>query len=159
MSEYKLTEEIIRLSKANNWDEAKLEWELEDVYWQSESEECLCGHSPINEICILRNTKNDDQVTVGNYCVKKFLDLPSGKIFDAIRRIKKDDSKALNGTTIGFAQKRGWIEDWECAFYYETMHKRRLEEWQLPERKKINHKILDQVNQARKIADTIDGSA
>ena len=46
MSEYKLAEQIIQLSVANTWDEAKLEWQLEEIYRQEEPDTCLCGHSP-----------------------------------------------------------------------------------------------------------------
>ncbi len=38
MSEYKLTQEIIPLSVAGTWDEAKLEWTLEEVYEADEPE-------------------------------------------------------------------------------------------------------------------------
>ena len=96
MSQYKLTQGIIHLSEANTWDEAKLEWELAEVYQQDEPDTCLCCYFPINEIRVLRNKRNHQVTRVGNVCVKKFLGLPSYKIFDALRRIAEDESRALN---------------------------------------------------------------
>ena len=52
MSEYKLAKEIIALSKASNWDQAKLEWSLESIYKEDEPDTCLCGHFPIIEILL-----------------------------------------------------------------------------------------------------------
>lgn len=94
MSEYKLTQAILQRSVASNWDEAKLEWNLEDMYEADEPDTCLCGHTPIIELCILRNRLNNNDALVGNCCVKKFIGLPSDKIFQALRRVRKDTEKA-----------------------------------------------------------------
>lgn len=66
MSEYKLTSGVISLSVADNWDAAKLEWALQEVYEADEPERCLCGHFPIIELCILSNSRNGNLATVGN---------------------------------------------------------------------------------------------
>jgi hypothetical protein len=58
MSESRLAQEIIGLSNANIWEKAKLEWILDNVEYKEESETCLCGHFPINEICVLVNKQN-----------------------------------------------------------------------------------------------------
>jgi len=107
MGEYKLKPEIIHLSVANNWSEARLEWELKNIYIEDEPMTCLCRHHPIIEICEIRNTKNKNEAIVGNCCVKKFLGLPSDKIFSALARINTDNSRALNEETIKYAYKKG----------------------------------------------------
>ena len=48
MSEYRLMQEIIDRSFAKAWPEAKLEWELVEVYEAHDREPCLCGHFPIS---------------------------------------------------------------------------------------------------------------
>lgn len=149
MSGYQLTKEIICLSQAQTWDEAKLEWQLVDVYDQEEPDTCLCGHFPINEICVLRNERNGRVTEVGNICVKKFLGLPSEKIFQALRRISKDDSKALNAEGIQHASDRGWLNDWETNFCFDTMRKRTLSENQLAKRREINQLVLRQTRRKR----------
>lgn len=53
MSEFQLMREIVALSQASTWDKAKLECELESVYEEEEPDTCLCGHFPINEICVI----------------------------------------------------------------------------------------------------------
>ena len=68
--QYQLAQEIIDRSNATNWDEAKLEWKLEEVYCEDEPDVCLCGHFPIMELCVLHNKHNGNRAVVGNVCVK-----------------------------------------------------------------------------------------
>ena len=147
--EYKLAEEIVALSDADVWDRAKLEWELEDIYHEEEPDTCLCGQFPINELCYLRNTKNGNRALVGNVCVKKFLGLPSDKIFDAINRTIKDINKALNAEAIDHAFKKRWISQWERDFYFDTWRKRLLSYKQAVKRIEINERVLRNVRNAR----------
>lgn len=142
MSEYILINEIVNLSFSNFWDEAKLEWSLSQIYEADEPERCLCSHFPIIEICVLHNTKNGNFATVGNCCVKKFIGLPSDKIFAAVKRVRKDNEKSLNAEAIHHAHEKGWINDWEYGFSMNTTRKRNLSIKQLQTRKKVNEKML-----------------
>ncbi len=142
MSKYKLAEEIIARSEADTWDEAKLEWGLAEIYKVDDPRKCLCGHFPIIEICVLKNKENGKRAVVGNCCVKKFIGLPSHKIFDAINRVSADESRALNAETIDHAHREGWVNDWERQFYFDTMRKRNLSAKQLAKRIQINGKVL-----------------
>ena len=140
MSNYKLAPEIIRRSKAQTWDEAVKEWKLKEVY-ESDPQSCLCGHFPIIEICVIRNIVNQEEVTVGNCCVKKFIGLPSDRIFQAIKRVRKDRNKSLNAEAIEHAFGRKWINAWERDFYLDNMKKRKLTEKQLKIKRQINDKL------------------
>ncbi len=142
MSEYKLAEEIVKLSVANSWDQAKLEWILQDVYLEEEPSTCLCGHTPIIEICTLKNIKNGNLAEVGNCCVKKFIGLPSDKIFQAIKRIRSDAERALNAEAIDYFRSKGILTKWEYGFCFDTLRKRNLSDRQLEIRVKINRKVL-----------------
>lgn len=148
--EYKLSGEIIALSVADTWDRARLEWKLEDIYQEEEPDTCLCGHFPINELCYLRNTKNGNRALVGNVCVKKFLGLPSDKIFEAIHRITTDLTKALNPDAIEHAFQKHWISEWERTFYLDTWRKRSLSPKQSIKRGQINRRVMQNVKNARK---------
>lgn len=149
MSEYKLSDEIIQLSQADVWDLAKLEWRLSEVYEADAPETCLCGHYPIIEVCVLLNTLNGNLAEVGNSCVKKFMGLSSDKIFQAVKRIRKDDEKSLNAEALSHAFERGLINKWEFDFSIDTMRKRNLSPKQLQKRKDINAKML--ANMKRKV--------
>ncbi|HAS6204166.1 hypothetical protein QX220_21665 [Vibrio vulnificus] len=148
MSEYKLTEEIIKLSQSQLWDVAKSEWTLYEIYEADEPERCLCGHFPIIEICTLKNKLNSNYATVGNYCVKKFIGLPSDKIFQAIKRVRKDNEKSLNAEAISHAYDKGWINDWEKSFYLDVMRKRKLTPNQLNKKTQINNKLASKMKRA-----------
>ena len=145
MSEFKLTSEIIARSEASRWDEAKLEWTLQEIYHEEEPQTCLCGHFPINEICVIGNSENGGEAVVGNVCVKKFLGLPSDQIFRAIKKIREDDAAALNPDAISHAHRKGWINDWERSFYIDTWRKRKLSGKQLTKRIQINKNVLKHV--------------
>ena len=142
MSEYRLTTEIINRSRSNIWDAAKLEWQLQEVFESDDPDTCLCGHFPINEICILRNRSSDTQVVVGNCCVKKFIGLPSDKLFQAVKRIRKDLENSLNADAIQHAHEKGWINQWERDFYLDIMRKRILSSRQTAVKVRINEKVL-----------------
>ena len=123
---YKLGREIVSLSVATTWDKARLEWDIDEIYIQEEPDTCLFGHFPINEICVLRNRKNDATAVVGNVCVKKFMKLRSDKVFDAIKRVTADETRALNVEAIEHAFAKGWINEWERSFYLDTWRLRAL---------------------------------
>lgn len=148
MSEYKLSSEIINLSESANWDIAKLEWNLQEIYESEEPETCLCGHYPIIETCVLKNKINQNTAIVGNCCVKKFIGLPSDKIFQSVKRVRKDIQKSLNAEAIQHASNKGWINEWEYNFSIDLMRKRKLSVKQLQTRKNINEKML--LNMKRK---------
>lgn len=151
MPVFKLTTEIIALSVAGTWDEAKLEWQLEDVTKENEPSTCLCGHFPILELCTIRNVKNRNAAIVGNCCVKKFIGLPSDKIFKAVARVQKDWWRALNEETIAHAHTKGWITDWERDFYFDTMRKRieSMSAKQSAKRDEINRRVLAHIVRRR----------
>jgi hypothetical protein len=149
MSEFKLTQGLIALSVGNTWDEAKLEWGLEHVWREDEPDTCLCGHTPIIEICLLRNKKNSNSAIVGNCCVKKFTHLPSDLIFQAVKRIQDDVERSINAETIQHAYDKGWINEWERKFYMDTWRKRKLSGAQHKKRIQINEKVLSMIVRAR----------
>jgi hypothetical protein len=140
----RLTEEIINLSASQYWHEAKLEWRLETIYEADalDPETCLCGHFPIIEVCIIVNTKNDNEAIVGNVCVNKFLGLPSDSMFRSLKRVKKDIQKSLSIETIEYAYNKKWIKEKDRVFYLDTHKKRNLTEKQMQWRIDINQRII-----------------
>ena len=143
MSEYKLLEEIIVLSQSKKWDQARLEWKLENIYFGDGRDSCLCGHFPIVELCQIRNKINQNTAIIGNCCVNKFLGLPSAQIFQAVKRVRNDITKSFNMVSINHARSKGWINNWENEFYLSIFRKRELSEKQLFQKVQINKKILN----------------
>jgi len=142
MSEQQLTVEIIVRSYSKVWNIAKTEWLLEEIYEADEPDTCLCGHFPIREICVLRNKINKNNAIVGNCCVKKFIGLPSDKIFQAVKRVRKDTEKSLNTEAFQYALEHHWISEWEKDFYFDIMKKRNLSPKQAAKKNEINEKFL-----------------
>jgi hypothetical protein len=147
---FQLFKEIIDRSVADNWEEAKREWELEEIYHEDEPLTCLCGHTPIIEICVLRNRRNGNDAIVGNVCVNKFLGIESDLIFQGLRRIQEDISKGLNAAATLYAFEKKWINGWEKDFSLDTNKKRKLSDKQQAKREQINRRILMRTSNRRK---------
>jgi hypothetical protein len=132
----------LKLSESDNWALARAEWDLQEIYFEDEPSTCLCSKYPIIEICVLRNRKNGNVAEVGNVCVNKFLGIPSKIIFDGLKRVSKDSSKALNADASHYAFRKGWISEWEHGFLTDTARKRELTGKQLAKRQEINRRVL-----------------
>lgn len=140
-----LRREILKLSRARDWETARKEWVLVDIFEVEEPESCLCGHYPIIEICEISNRVTDTSAEVGNVCVKRFLGFRSDLIFNAVKRIRNDIEKSLNADAISFFFDRGVLTDWEYDFLQDTMRKRNLSSKQMAQRVRINRKVLQTV--------------
>ncbi|MBF4487735.1 hypothetical protein [Flavobacterium sp. CSZ] len=140
---FKLTTEIIELSTAGIWQQAKLEWDFHLAYYSNEKLTCLCGHFPIRNICVIRNRTNKVETEVGNCCIKKFLGIADGdKIFNSIKKLKEDISKSINAETLEYLRERGAVNDYEYDFYKDIWRKRNLSNKQNNLKIKINEKFL-----------------
>src|SRR5689334_20925085 len=126
-----LKRHILSLSRATDWDTARKEWSLTNVYEADEPQTCVCGHHPSIDICEILNRTTNRGTDVGNVCVKRFLGFRSDLIFAAIKRIRKDDTKSLNADALVFFHRLGFINDWEYRFSENTMNKRVFTEPQL----------------------------
>lgn len=133
---------ILARSQATDWEIAKKEWKLTQIYEAEEPDTCLCGHTPIIEICVLSNTINGQRAEVGNRCVKRFLGLRSDLIFAGIKRIRADISKSLNADSTVFFYEQGVLTRWEYDYQNSTLSKRSLSLKQLEIRHRINQKVL-----------------
>ena len=136
---------ITEASESGDWQTAREEWALDSVYRADEPEVCLCTHTQIIEICIIRNRINGNVREVGNCCVKNFIGLPSQTIFDNLRRISTDKDKGILLDLARLALRNGWINDWEYDFCLSTGTKRALSYKQAAMRRKINDKVLRSV--------------
>jgi len=148
---YQLSEQIVARSVACTWDDARLEWEVDEVFDVDPGNPgtCLCGHHPIIEHCVLVNRRNGNHTVVGNVCVKKFLSLSADTMFEAFKRIRRDCSRSLNAKAIEYARRKGWVNDWERRFLLDTMRKRKLSERQRAKRLQINERLVERWRQRR----------
>jgi len=140
---FKLTEEIIALSTSKYWDSAKMEWGFLYAYMADEQQTCLCGHYPIREICVIKNSTNNNETEVGNCCVNKFMDIDSAnKIFTSIKRVRDDNSKSMSVEVLDYLHRLNAINQFEFNFYNDILHKRNLSVKQLEIKERINSKLI-----------------
>lgn len=143
---YKLKEKLLSFSNSEDWSFAKNEWTLDHIYYIEKGEEyetCSCGHSPIQEVCVIRNIENHNTAIVGNVCVQKFIDqIDSWNLFDWLKRISKDLSSWPSKELIEYAFEKWYINDWEYKFCSDRFWRKKFTWKQLETREKINQKIL-----------------
>lgn len=145
---YKLVEEIIKLSHAEVWDEAKIEWTFTNAYQSNSPQTCLCGHHPIKNICVITNKKNGTRTEVGNCCVENFFGISEGgRIIASIKRLKDDISSSMSIETVEFFKSRDLFNDFEYTFYKDIIRKRTLTKKQRDIKVRINRKFLDFTSQ------------
>tara|TARA_R100000750_G_scaffold17117_1_gene11313 strand:- start:1596 stop:2057 length:462 start_codon:yes stop_codon:yes gene_type:complete len=135
---------LLNYSESNIWEVAKEEWNLDHIEWEpaENNNSCICGYSPICELCYIKNIYNDIILLVGNVCINKFTNLSSNLIFNNIKKISKNIEKSLNNSTIEYCFNKNLINDWEYNFLYDTERKRKLTFKQYNKRVSINKKIL-----------------
>lgn len=139
----RLRDGILALSNATDWESAKKEWTLSRVYQADEPDECMCGHAPIIEICVLQNRLNGRHAEVGNVCVKKFIGIRSDLVFAGIKRVSNDLERALNADAALYFFEAKVLNEWEYGFATDTKDKRKLSPRQMAKRCAINQKVLD----------------
>ena len=141
----KLKTEILRLSKARDWEIARKEWAVVDIYDTESPQSCLCGHPKIFEICVIENRITDHIEEVGNVCVNRFIGFRGDLIFKALNRIRKDETRSLNVDAVTYFKAKGLLTDWEYEFLENTMRKRNLSGKQLEVRRQINKKVISAI--------------
>lgn len=145
ISSYRLFEVIVNQSVATVWEDAKKEWYLAHIEIADDEDVaknvyvCACGHPHLKELCYIRNKKNNNEILVGNCCVKKFMDLESDKIFQAVKR------KKVNPSLIEYASAHNWISPWERSFLLDVARKRKFSAKQKSVYDRLSEKIFQAV--------------
>lgn len=77
-----LMDTLLEYSKSKDWDVAKKEWEVKEIYFvdpestsgESFYETCSCTHYPIKEVITIKNTLNENELIIGNCCITKIIE-------------------------------------------------------------------------------------
>ena len=141
----RLEEHIVALSVSDDFNAARVEWSLVHVEYHEDWDKCPCGKD-IKELCYIRNDKNGQQTYVGNVCIKSFMGISTGNLFDGLRRIMDNPEANANEDLIRYAKQMGFLyDDKEYRFLLQTKNKRKLSAKQLAWKRKINRRILDKI--------------
>lgn len=141
---------VLPLSRANDFQMAKLEWRLIGVEIHEHTDHCPCGQV-IKELCFIENMETKHRIYVGNVCVNNFLGIDTGNIFAGLRRLIEDPDANANEDLIKYAYAQGLIfGEKEYKFLMETRLKRKLSPAQAEWKRKINRRITQRVQVAEK---------
>lgn len=139
-----LKAEMIARSSDQVWEQAKMEWDLRDVFVVNQDQICLCGHHPIRQICTIRNQINQNDAEVGNVCVQKFLGMRSRRILATLKKVRENPEKSLSKAGIAMFTKLGIISQIDSEDYLSFSLKRKYltpRQRQLKER--LNQAVLE----------------
>ncbi len=145
---------MIERSREKDWQQAKLEWDLWDVYRVGEEQECLCGHHPIFQICTLKNQLTRKTAEVGNVCVEKFLGMRSKRIFSALRRIRADPARSLNKESVEMFMRLEIISAQDAEEYLSFYRRRKnVTDAQRALKHRVNHNVVAYADKRAKDAE------
>ncbi len=150
---WQLPKRIIELSESKDWANAVKEWRLSgiELLEEGEYEKCLCGHTPIRELCTIVNRRNYQVAIVGNVCIQKFdakdpahaIFGMAPLIFQAAQRILAHPRHAsANEALIKLAGRCKIFSSRDMEFYYDIWRKQRLTPPQEQYKARLNHKLL-----------------
>lgn len=100
---------LIESSTSNNYEEALKEWKLQ--YLIKKESNCICGQHIINN-CIFKNLTNNNYITIGNVCVKKFLGVDYIKEFN----IKSIVERFYTSTKLRYLVENKILTEYEREF-------------------------------------------
>lgn len=137
-----LKQNIVALSEADDFDKAVSEWGLARVYKGIDT--CLCGHSPINNICVIKNKKNGNTAIVGSTCVQNFIGIPTDYLFKTYTLLLKDEKVSFDKRFIQYLFDHEIINEWEYRFLLSTYSRPflNLSIKQQQKRIQINQKVI-----------------
>ncbi len=138
----RLARKIIALSRADDFQAACTEWDVECIYRNDEPTTCICGQTNVIEVVFIRNFVTNEIAIVGNHCARWF-DLDFGKVFSALKKIETNIGATVNSEALNFALATDWINNWDWNFYCDIAKKTHLTPKQLAKKQEINQKILD----------------
>lgn len=138
----RLEQEIVELSHSSTFEKACDEWTVENIWWEPNGDKCLCGKRPIFNVCLLQNKLNGNFARVGNCCVKKFMNIPTDRLFKSLKEVQQDLYKTLVQEVIDIAFKNEYITQWEKGFYENVKTKRRLTFKQKNIKQNLNQRIV-----------------
>ncbi len=140
----KLEQEILKRSKSKKIEEARDEWNVIGLYYKDEPHKCLCWQTNIKNLCLIRNKITWEECLIWNDCIEHFLNEDFSFLFNDIKKIARDITKAVSDTTLDYCIERWFIYSNNTSFY-KTFSKCRNLKWletQIEYRKQINREIL-----------------
>lgn len=134
----RLMREIIDLSVAKNWGDAKREWDYLYIVDNLDMDNCLCGVE-IRYLHYIQNRLNKKITFVGSKCIEQFgnefLTGSSGICERLARKMRLTEAQVL------LCRERDYLDDYQYEFYLDCRLKRVLTENQERLFNKIHSKI------------------
>lgn len=139
-----LIDAILLHSKANEFVNAKQEWELTDVSYSAKPHKCPCGQ-PIKRLCELTNKETDIKLTVGADCTEYFVGIPIDvRFFEFYKELVQDRQTKIPEYVLNYLVQFNYVYPAEVKFLQQcgNIEYVKLTEKQRKWRDKIVHRIV-----------------
>ena len=139
-----LIDAILLHSKANEFVNAKQEWELTDVSYSAKPHKCPCGQ-PIKRLCELTNKETDVKLTVGADCTEYFVGIPIDvRFFEFYKELVQDRQIKIPEYVLNYLVQFNYVYPAEVKFLQQcgNIEYVKLTEKQRKWRDKIVHRIV-----------------
>ena len=122
----RLVENILAHSKGKNWEIAKWERRVYEIYYSKVAMGCLCWQKNIKNICVIQHKQTEKLCIIWNECIHHFLNKDYDYLFKDIKKLLKDGKQAVSEKTLNYIQSHG-IADKGTCWMYGLYRRRRLE--------------------------------
>lgn len=139
-----LIDAILLHSKANEFVNAKQEWELTDVSYSAKPHKCPCGQ-PIKRLCELTNKETDVKLTVGADCTEYFVGISIDvRFFEFYKELVQDRQTNIPEYVLNYLVQFNYVYPAEVKFLQQcgNIEYVKLTEKQRKWRDKIVHRIV-----------------
>lgn len=140
----RLVENILAHSKGKNWEIAKWERRVYEIYYSKVAMECLCWQKNIKNICVIQHKQTEKLCIIWNECIHHFLNKDYDYLFKDIKKLLKDGKQAVSEKTLNYIQSHGIADKGTCWMY--GLYRRRKLEFSHPQmqiRTNVNSAFLN----------------
>lgn len=139
----RLQKALTPLSKSQNWEQSKREWEVLNVFEDEKaSEVCACDKEHIRYCCEVRNIITYEQALLGCVCTDHLFGVETVKISRVIKKLKKAPDTIPVDALLEHTINRKILNDWEIRFLYSVAAQKYLSSKQFAKLLQINEKII-----------------
>ncbi|MEZ8274183.1 hypothetical protein AB6C54_23550 [Vibrio splendidus] len=140
-SSYTLFKQIIDLSRARNWDEAKKEWRFKDFSQGIADVTCLCGKCSISKVFTLHNRYTESKIGLGSSCIRKFIPFTDKTLRNNAIEVLQDNTKQFHLNIMNQCVAQGIIDQIELFHYLPVRKRKSIEPRKLEHRIAVNKRV------------------
>lgn len=116
---YKLIDEVINCSKADDWQNAKTEWEIVNYAYVDSDHTCVCGQEGLKHLYTIQNTVTKKILfPIGSVCINKFENKDLNSQLNCWKQLLQLKNAAIYGSIDFYKDKKKFSRKLIMYMYY-----------------------------------------